>query len=721
MKLFQRILSNLSFFIIVMLLFLLLFQNKVSLPPVLQSVGRMHPLLLHLPIGLLVISFILWLGKRSMEPASFQTIFILVLQVTAFTAALTALMGFFLSREGGYNAELLFKHKILGITTAVLAYALLLIYQSNREKKILFGTTITVSLITMMIGSHFGSNLTHGQGFVFQPLQKEEENKEELVTDSSTLFAAAIRPILKSKCYSCHNEKKAKGDLVMTTEEKLLKGGKNGPIWEPGNAIKSHIIQNINLPEEDKKHMPPKGKPQLGQHEIDLLFAWIEAGADMKKMLREYPDDDTLKILASRIVNLPKEESERIYPFAAAPPATVQKLSGPFCAVFPLSQNSAALQADFFVREKFDRKSLEDLLKIKEQLVVLNLNNMPVEDQDLKTINEFSNLEKLILNNSLITTSGLNEIKKLKKLRSLSLAGTKVDKSVIQVLSPLDSLKEVFVWNTGILPADAQELQKQSKKIIFNAGYIPDEKEILTLTPPIAKNEEFVLNENEKIELKNMIPGVLIRYTTDGTEPDSTSSPIYNGPLALKGYTLIKARSVKTGWYSSPVTSFSFFKKGIQPTSEELINEPDKKYKGEGASTLTDSKKGLAESFNDAAWLGFREKPFAAYFYFDTLKTINSISISYNKNIQSYLLPPAEIEIWGGDDKNKLRLLKKMTPQQPTKDELNTVRIEGINVDIGPSAYKYYKVVAKNVSKLPSWHPGKGDKAWIFIDEIFFN
>src|SRR6187401_1340894 len=143
MKLFQRILSNLCFFIIVMLLFLLFFQNKVSLPPSLQAIGRMHPLLLHLPIGLLVISFILWIGRKSIEPTSFQKIFILVLQVTAFTAALTALMGFFLSREGGYDENILLRHKVLGITTAVLSYTLLLIYRSYPEKKLIFGTTVT--------------------------------------------------------------------------------------------------------------------------------------------------------------------------------------------------------------------------------------------------------------------------------------------------------------------------------------------------------------------------------------------------------------------------------------------------------------------------------------------------------------------------------------------------------------------------------------------------
>ncbi|HET6723115.1 MAG TPA: c-type cytochrome domain-containing protein, partial [Chitinophagaceae bacterium] len=500
MKLFQRILSSLSFFIIVMLLFLLFFQNKVSLPPSMQAVGRMHPLLLHLPIGLLVISFILWIGKRNIEATSFQKIFILVLQVTAFTASLTALMGFFLSREGGYDENILLKHKVLGIITAILSYALLLIYQSNPEKKFLFGTAVTLSLLAMVIGSHYGSTLTHGEGFVWQPLRGEEEIEEQHITDTSSLFAAAVRPILKSKCFSCHNERKAKGELIMTTEEKILEGGKNGSIWKSGDALNSHIIQKIDLPEEDKKHMPPKGKPQLSQDERDFLFAWIQSGADMKTPLKSYSDDDTLKILASKFIRLPDEQVEKKYVFAAAPLSLLEKLSGAFCSVFPLSQNSPALQADFFVREKFDRNKLDELSKVKEQLVVLNLGNMPVTDADMKTINQFTNLEKLILNNSSITNNGLNEIKKLKKLRSLSLAGTKVDKGAAQSFLQLDSLKEVFIWNTNISAAEAEELQKLNKRIVFNRGYVPDNNEILTLTPPAIKNEEFILNANETIE-----------------------------------------------------------------------------------------------------------------------------------------------------------------------------------------------------------------------------
>lgn len=721
MKFFQRILSNLSLAIIVMLLFLILFESKVSLPPGMQVIGRMHPLLLHLPIGLLVLAFIFWIAKKNIEEESFRKIFTLTLHVLAFNTTLTALMGFFLSREGGYDETILSRHKLTGVITAALSYAMLLIYQRQTNNKILFTSLITLALVITIVGSHYGAILTHGEGFVWQPLQDEEQTKDEIITDSSTMYVAAIKPILKSKCFSCHNEKKSKGELVMTSEEKILIGGKNGSIWKPGDATNSRIIEYINLPEDDKKHMPPKGKPQITNDEAGFLFLWIQSGADMKKKLSEYDEADTLKILAQKFIRKPNQEAEKVYPFAAAPTTVIEKLNSPFCAVFPLAQNSPALQADFFVREKFDREKLKELSKVKAQLVILNLSNMPVTDEDMKAIGQFTNLEKLILNNSSITNKGLEEIKKLKHLRSLSIAGTKTDKNAANVFSQLDSLKEVFVWSSGITASDVKEIKNKLNRIDFNTGYVPDEKEILNLTPPITKNEEFIVGENDRVELKHQVAGVQIRYTTDGTIPDSSSSPVYEKPIAVKGFTIIKSRAVKAGWYSSPVAAFSFFAKGHKPSLAEFINKPDEKYKGNGAISFFDDKKGPAESYSDEAWLGFREKPLAALFYFDTAKIISSISISYNKSVQSYIMPPETIEIWGGEEKDRLRLLKKFIPTPIGKDELNMVRAEGIKIDFPPASHKWYKIVVRNISKLPHWHPGKGEKGWVFVDEIFFN
>jgi len=722
MKIFQRILSDLSLLIVTMLLFLLLFQTKISLPPTVQAIGRMHPFLLHVPIVLLILVLVLWIFRKNVEGNSFQKIFSPILHVSVFTSALTALMGFFLSKEGGYDETTIYWHKLLGVITALLAYIMLLIYKATGENKKIFGAASITTTLLLVVASHFGSNLSHGEGFVWQPFRGEEKTEEEKITDSSTMFAAAIKPILKTKCFSCHNETKAKGKLVMTSEEKLLAGGKSGPIWKAGDASNSRIIHNINLAEDDKKHMPPLGKPQLNEEEINFLYTWIQSGADMKKQIREYSETDSVKIIAAKFFNPQKEEpKEKEYSFSAVSSTTIQKLNDPFCSVFPISQNSPALQVDFFVREKYNSKKLEELLKVKEQIVVLSLANMPASDADMKTVSKFTNLEKLILNNSSVTNKGVAELVKLKSLQSLSLAGTGINKNAIQELLKLESLKEVFIWKTNIVNEDILAIKVNNKKIIFNTGYIPEKGEVLTLTSPAIKNETVVLGENEKVELKHQIPGVMIRYTTDGTVPDSTSSPVYKEPFPINGFTTIKALAIKNGWYSSPVFEVNFYKKGIQPQKAELITTPNEKYKGEGGITLIDGKKGTVENFSDPAWLGFREEPFEALFYFEKPQTINNISISYATRVQAYLMPPTEIEIWGGENKDKLKLLKKIFPTQLTKEEKNMVKNEAIKIEFPSLSAQCFKIIAKNITKLPSWHPGKGQKGWVFIDEVFFN
>lgn len=722
MKLFQRIASYCILFIQVLLVFLLFFQNRIDLPPWLQSIGRMHPLILHLPIGLLVMSFLLWLIRKKIDEKSFHTIFFFSLQLTALAATLTALMGFFLSREGGYGSSTLVVHKTAGVILSFLCCALLLLYQYFPGRKKLFTASMIAALIALLVVGDFGAMLTHGRGFVWQPLQGPEKEGGEEITDSSSLFVAAIRPILKAKCFSCHNERKAKGQLVMVSEEKLLAGGKNGPIWIPGDPENSHIIQNIQLPLSEKKHMPPEGKTQLTPEEAELMYAWIASGADMKKRWKDYPEEDTLKIIAAKFINIPViDEPEIAYTFPAASPAIIQKLNDPFLSVFPLSVHSPALQADFFVRQNFDRKKLAALSEVKEQLVILNLSNMPVTDEDMKTISKFSNLEKLSLNNTGISSNALAELKGLKQLRFLSIAGTKVDRNASEYFSLFPSLEQVFIWNSGLTEADASLLQTKNKNIIFNTGYVADRNEKLKLNQPVIKNENFILSGEEKIKLSHYLPGTEIRYTLDGTLPDSMEAPIYTFPLAINGFTVLKTRATKSGWWSSDVNEYYFFKKGFTPQKTVLINAPNEQYPGRGPSTLVDNKKGVTENFKDTAWLGYREKPFAAQFYFDHPPAINSVTISYGKHVAAFILPPVSIEVWGGEDSSRVRLLKKQQTVAVTKEQLNDMRIEGIKVEIPESRFRYYRVIINNITKLPAWHPGKGERGWVFIDEIFFN
>lgn len=222
---FQTLTSYLLLIIHALLAFMLVFQEKVAIPIWLQPVGRMHPMLLHLPIGLLILAGILWVFRKEFEGTNFPKLFSFLLSLTALTAALTALMGFFLSREEGYTAELLNWHKYTGIGLSFLAYGLVLLNQHFIHRKKLINIALLISTVLLIVTGHLGASLTHGEDYLFP---NKDTNALLTITEDTPVFEAAIQPILKAKCFQCHNEQKTKGELLMTTLTGLLKGGKNG-------------------------------------------------------------------------------------------------------------------------------------------------------------------------------------------------------------------------------------------------------------------------------------------------------------------------------------------------------------------------------------------------------------------------------------------------------------------------------------------------------------
>ena len=716
MTLFKALTSYLLFGLNLLLVFLLIFQNKIIIPDWLQTVGRMHPMLLHLPIGLLLLVVVLWLFRHEFEGV--DKIFAFILSLTALSAVMTALMGLFLSKEGGYTNQLLNWHKYSGAGLSLLIYIVWWFFQNSNSKYLIINILLSVSTIVLVIAGHFGASLTHGEDYLFP---NKNIATELVITGETTVFEAAIKPILKAKCFQCHNEQKTKGGLLMTTIAGLLKGGKNGSIWVAGNAKNSHLIQRANLPMDDKEHMAPRGKAQLTTQEIDILTTWIQTGADVKKQMKALAANDPLKKLIEKQGSggSSVHESPIAYDFEPISKETIKKLNNPFRSVFALANESPALQADCFVRSEYKSQYLSELSEVKNQLIALNLSKMPVRDEDLKTIAQYANLEKLILNNTDILGKNMEVLQALTKLKSLSLSGTKVTKESITPLVKLPNLYEIFVWNTLITPKDTADLLKQNPKIHLHLGYIPNDAEKLKLNTPILVNESIVLNEQIPITFKHTLKGVTIRYTTNNTEPDSTSSTIYQKPFVLPSdYTIVKARGMKDQWLASSVVTYTFFKAKNHPEEVVLINEPNPKYIAEGGKTLIDEKKAELSDFK-SGWLGFREKPFEALFMFKKPTPVKIITLSVMRGIKSSVMLPTSVEIWGGRDKNHLRLLKKVTPKQAQKGEPD--RNEVIRMVLPEGSYQTFRVITRPLKRLPSWHDARGKPAWIMLDEVFFN
>ena len=76
-----------------------------------------------------------------------------------------------------------------------------------------------------------------------------------------TSFINDVAPILKENCFACHDAKKRKGNLDMTTFENFHKGGDKDDPFTAGKPDESLILDVLTA--KDNSRMPPKdsGEP----------------------------------------------------------------------------------------------------------------------------------------------------------------------------------------------------------------------------------------------------------------------------------------------------------------------------------------------------------------------------------------------------------------------------------------------------------------------------
>jgi len=704
-----------------LLLFLAFTHDKVVLPTFLSWTGRFHPLLLHLPLGIVTFSLVLWFIRNYFLTDSFYEIYDLTLSISALTGVFTSILGVFLSKGQDYEFNLLRNHLWSGVSFSLFSWFSWWAFTNFHRVKPYWTYLQCIGFALMTFAGHAGGSLTHGSDFLKWPDSKEiNENETVQFSDSASYFQVAIRPVLEKKCVSCHKKEKAKGNLILASNPNVTAN-----VWianhDKVNEMLAELIYRIDLPVTDKKHMPPRGKDPLEPHEINLLKNWVNAGGSTSVLWASISDNHPLFDGKNQIMNTFSKEKDYSFPFLSA--KKLASLNDAFTVVRQISNESPALKADFFIRKSFKISKLDRLSDAREQMVQINLSKMPVRDADLDKLAIFQQLEKLMLNQTDITDKGIPSLKKLERLEMLSLSGTEISVRAIPVLASMPSLKEVYLWHTNITEAEYQAIIKKYKRIKWFFGFSPNPEDILPLNGPVLENKSLVLAEKDSIRFKRPIPGATIRYTVDGKTPDSLSSLVYTKPLVFTKPVSLAVKIFKPGWISSPTYTFSFFREGIKPDSTRLITLPEPEYLGAGASSLTDNNLGKIDQFRAGNWLGYKNNRMEAMFRFKPkdIPLIKYVSIHYGMNVQSYILAPQYVELWGGDEEKQLKLLDKQLLPPLSKDKLNEVGTNAVILETKEKPSRFYKVIVRNVEVLPPFHPGKGDKGWIFIDEIFFN
>jgi len=439
--------------------------------------GRFHPLVVHLPIGILLLAGLMQV--ISLRRKNNSKALNVAISFTLFWGGISSIgaifIGWLLSLQGGYDDDTLFWHKWLGILLTILTFFAWSV-KSNKIRLQKYFFYIILSLVIALVGitGHLGGNLTHGDtyltqyapNFIKKIVGVEIDNIDDVLVgahpDSILVYPYLIQPVLDKKCTSCHNPIKLEGGLLLTNYKEIIKGGDNGTIINTKSPYKSEWINRVTLPKGHKKFMPPKGKP-MTYGEIQIIEWWMRNGADSISKFTSSKDlDQKLISTLMRDYNLdynPKAHYEKVKVDSLTGMIITELLKNKFTIDFMGETNN--MISVTYNGDSIRKSQMEKLLLAKDQITWLNLSNCNLTDDMLGLITDFKNLTRINIHSNPITDGSMDYFENFKHLSSINIYDTNITNTSLEKLVSLPSLTKLFIWKTGISKEKIQEVSNK--------------------------------------------------------------------------------------------------------------------------------------------------------------------------------------------------------------------------------------------------------------------
>lgn len=417
-----------------------------------QFLGRLHPLAVHLPIGLLVLIPLLEIAGAKRTALREAAGFVMGL---AFVSCLGSLaLGFLLAHGGGSAGAVVTRHMAGGIALTIAALACLLTrpWWASGSGAHVYPALLTCTLLVMGWTAHQGGTLTHGSNYLtkYMPAGLKRWSGLEQAPVAGSFYARHINPILDTHCVSCHGEGQAKGGLRMDSYELLMKGGQDGPVIVAGQPEKSLLLTRVTLPADHKQFMPAEGKPPLSAEQISWIKAWIQQGAS--------PTATTLTGISLReeCAELPLVPVGDYRALMAEIRQMEQGQGAKLLAVSSKPEDGLVLYT-VDAPATFGDAQLKQFEKFAPYIVEAELGRTAVTDASFDTLKQFTHLRALHLEETRVTGDGLAKLAPLTQLTYMNLSGTQVTAAAVAPLSGMKNLRHVYLYNTPAQPTPAAE------------------------------------------------------------------------------------------------------------------------------------------------------------------------------------------------------------------------------------------------------------------------
>lgn len=438
-----------------------------------ELLGRMHPIVVHMPIGILLLAGVVGLFSKNEKFAAYQKALQLTYCAGTIFAAIAVATGLNLSSKASYEEENLFLHQWLGIATTLIG--LLLWWMSTRNRSWLLNVSLHIALLlTLILTGHLGGRMTHGPGYLSGGLATQQLKRE--INDSTAIFHDLVFPVLQNKCVRCHQQNALNGGLDLSSAESIMHTISGEAVVEPGNPLKSELFKRVALPPNHPKYMPPNG-PALSFQEVKLIEWWVELGAPLDIKIGALPQTpEVQKFLEHQFGLIPTAKDPLAHISAPSLPiGLLDSLGGSGLVFKTISIGSNLIEViPSKAGQEMAEAQLNRLLLVKDQVVWLNLPGANLHDESLKIIGQLTNLRKLRLERNPISDEGLRHLENLKNLEYLNLFGTGIGDKGIQPLIQLTNLKDLFIGQTAVTESGIARL-KASNKLLRITGEISAE------------------------------------------------------------------------------------------------------------------------------------------------------------------------------------------------------------------------------------------------------
>lgn len=219
---------------------------------------------------------------------------------------------------------------------------------------------------------------------------------------------------------------------------------------------------------------------------------------------------------------------------------------------------------------------------------------------------------------------------------------------------------------------------------------------------------------NWELSFSNLAKSGQIRYTTDGTDP-TTSSLEYSGPFLLDQTGVYKGQTFVAGKASGSSAQVNFRQHLATNADLNLKTLPSPKYIAGGPSSLINGMLGSNDQFNDQQWLGFAGDDIEAEIELKTPEDLKTIQFRFFHAPAQWIYAPKSVEVRLKNSPNDKGVL--FTVQVQPKAQ----KVYEADLDLKSTTARYLAIKVPNYGIIPASQKGAGNPAWLFIDEIILN